>query len=274
MNAQVNTKGCPLDYLSLDEIHAELLNLLETFDQFAHENDLRYSLDAGTLLGAVRHGGFIPWDDDLDVIMPRPDFERMIELAGQVPADHKVSYVETDGTTFPFVKFVNQRIGVEEGAWRDRERFLWLDVFPADGMSDNDAENQQDFKRSSKLQYYRLFQTYPSLNPLLNVVKTPIRWAMDLYSPARKTVRKITELATQRPFEGSTWCRDLVCANNPDARIRTEDFSNLVPIEFCGKSFLAVPHWDEYLTSQYGDYMQLPPEDQRTTHHVKAWRID
>ena len=64
-------------YLTLDEVHEELLNLLLRFDAFCKEHNLRYSLDSGTLLGAVRHKGFIPWDDDIDLNMPRPDYDRL-----------------------------------------------------------------------------------------------------------------------------------------------------------------------------------------------------
>ncbi len=260
--------------LTFEEIQQELLALLEVFDRFTREHGLRYSLDSGTLLGAVRHKGFIPWDDDLDLIMPRPDFERFVELSAELPEGYALRYVETDGTTFPYGKLINTRIEVHEGRWNDRRRYLWIDIFPVDGMSLDESENQRDYEASLKLQDYRRFQTYPARTWTQNLIKRPIRFVMNRYRPAEETVRAITALATKRPFEGSLWCRDLVCANNPAARLRTADFDDLVMLDFEGGSFPAVPHWDEYLTSQYGDYMQLPPEDQRVSHRLRAWYVD
>lgn len=72
--------------LSIEELHQKELELLEAFDAFCSEHGLRYSLTAGTLLGAIRHKGFIPWDDDIDVCMPRPDYDRLATLAGELPA--------------------------------------------------------------------------------------------------------------------------------------------------------------------------------------------
>lgn len=263
-----------MHYLTLEEIHAELFSLLEVFDEFAREHNLRYSLDSGTLLGAIRHQGFIPWDDDLDLIMPRPDFEKLVDLSSDIPEGYMLRYFDTDGTSFPFGKFVNKRIEAQEQTWTDRRRFLWLDIFPVDGMSEDEEQNQADFVAVRKLHHYRLFQTYPALDPKQNLIKKPIQWLMSLYSPAPKTAQKMRDLALQYPFGSSKWCRDLVFANNPNARMLTSDFDELTTVEFCGKQFPAIPHWDQYLKSQYGDYMQLPPEDQRKTHHIKAWYLD
>lgn len=263
-----------MQYLNLEEIQEELLLLLTRFDEFAKENGLRYSLDAGTLLGAVRHHGFIPWDDDVDVIMPRPDFEKMIQLANSIPEGYGLSYLETDGATYPFAKFENHHIGTCEALYREKGRFLWIDIFPADGMSENETENIETFTTVRSLKRQRMFQNYPSLNPLLNLVKKPIRMIMELRTPSASLVRKMTQIAIQHPFEGSQWCRDLVWADNPEARIPTKDFDELTSLVFCDRSFPAIPHWHDYLTSQYGDYMQLPPKEKRVPHSLKTWRID
>lgn len=263
-----------MNYLSHDEVQDELLEILKAFDRYARANDLRYSLDAGTLIGAVRHGGFIPWDDDIDVIMPRPDFERMIKRAHATPEGYQLSYVETNGSTFPFAKFENSHIGACEATYREKGRLLWVDIFPADGMSEDESLNIEAYRTIRELVERRRFQCYPSLNPLLNIIKKPMRIAMELKTPATSVARKMVSVAMRYPFEGSTWCRNLVYANNPDARLPTSDFENLISLEFCGHQFPAIPHWHEYLTSQYGDYMQLPPEEQRASHGLKAWRIE
>lgn len=268
-----------MHYLTHEEIQTELLSILNEFDQFARDNHLRYSLDSGTLLGAIRHKGFIPWDDDIDVMMPRSDFERMVKLTDKVPEDYGIAYLETDGTAFPFAKFVNYKIRAEEGRWPSKncwphgECFLWIDIFPVDGMSVDEAENLKDFERIQELKNRRLFQMYPASNPVLNVVKKIMQLFMNRATPIQSIIHSFTQVAVKYPFEESEWCRDLVWSTAPKARMRTADFDNLIPLEFCDRQFPAIPHWDEYLTSQYGNYMQLPPEDQQRSHNVTAWRI-
>lgn len=261
-------------YLDSHELQTELFNLLVVFDRFTQAHSLRYSLDAGTLLGAVRHSGFIPWDDDLDVMMPRPDFEQLISLHDALPEGYGLRYVDIDDTSFPFAKFVNKSIGVQEQTWTDRDRFLWLDIFPVDGVSEDEEENYRDYIKVRKLQHYRLFQTYPALQPLQNAIKTPIRFLMNLYRSAPDTARQMTEIARKYPFGSSDWCRCLVWPDQPNARIRVSDFNELEKLEFCGKQFPVIPHWHDYLAIEYGDYMQLPPEDQRKGHRNKAWYIE
>lgn len=262
-----------LNYLSQTELQQELLVLLDLFDSFTKKHGLRYSLDAGTLLGAIRHNGFIPWDDDLDVIMPRPDFEKLLTLTDSLPSGFKIGYVETEVTSYPFAKLVNENIMIDEWKWDDKVEHLWLDIFPADGMSDDENENLKDYEMVRKLSKRKIFQTFPSPSPLRNAIKTPMRLLMNLSMPSHTIVANIIKIAKQHDFNSSTWCRDLVCADSPDPRIRTADFDNMIEVDFCDKRYPAIPHWDEYLTAQYGDYMQLPPEEKRCGHQIKAYRI-
>lgn len=262
------------EYLTQAELHSELFNLLCVFDEFMKELGLRYSLDAGTLLGAVRHEGFIPWDDDLDVMMPRPDYEELLRNKDLVPEGYALMGYKADGTPFPFLKFSNLSVRMEEeiigGA---HDEFLWIDIFPVDGMYEDEEQNDLVYEKIRKLIYARMFQTYPSASPILNLVKKPLQAAMNVARPMSKIMEEFSSLAQGVPFDSSTWCRDIVWANNPKARFRTSDFDNMDTVTFCGKQFPAIDNWDAYLTSQYGNYMELPPVEKRTAHAAKAWRV-
>ena len=119
-----------MNYLTTQEIRNELIEVLTSFDEFCRIHELRYSLYAGTLLGAVRHGGFIPWDDDLDVCMPRPDYMELLSLAASIPNGYGLVLPESDGYSCPFCKYVNLGIAAQEpisaGVYEGR---LWMDIF-------------------------------------------------------------------------------------------------------------------------------------------------
>lgn len=261
-----------MKYLSHEEIQSELFSALCVFDQFARENHLTYSLDGGTLLGAVRHGGFIPWDNDIDVAMPRPEYDKLLSLVNAVPEGYKIMAYEVDGTPFPFAKFSNTNICMKEAYVGDaHEEYLWIDIFPIDGLSDDDGVNLADYERMRKLRFRESFQAYASQSKVLDVIKMPIRFVMNRLRPIDKLFAEMDDIAQRTPFGTSEWCRDIVWADNPMARMRTADFDNMAVLKFCGREFPVVSHWDEYLASQYGDYMQLPTQEQRKVHNVAAW---
>ena len=118
-------------YLSHEELQQEELRLLLAFDSLCKQQGLRYSLQAGTLLGAVRHRGFIPWDDDVDVSMPRPDYERLLTLGDLVPAPLGLVTPYNSEFPLPFAKVVATNVRAqEEVAEGVLEEYLWIDVFP------------------------------------------------------------------------------------------------------------------------------------------------
>ena len=123
-----------MEYMTRQEVQRALLDLLTVFDEFCNEHGLRYSLYAGTLLGAVRHHGFIPWDDDADVCMPRPDYEAMLAMRSLVPEGFSIITSEDAPLVLPFAKFQQHDIRAQESIFEGEfDECLWIDVFPVDG---------------------------------------------------------------------------------------------------------------------------------------------
>lgn len=264
-------KGMSMHYLTDEEIRAELFSLLCEFDEFVGERGYRYTLLGGTLLGAVRHKGFIPWDDDVDVGMPRPDYELFIRSSNQAPNNVVVSTL-TEDTPLPFAKFGRRGILCIEKEVPETEH-LWVDVFPLDGMPDDEAQWCNQFERiqKQKIRASRRRATYDSRPRWKRALMIPGRKLLSSIEPALSIYRKMDEIAQEVPFGSTVRCRDTIWNPSPTNYFLTEDFDDLISLEFCGRGFPAVKHWDQTLTSMYGDYMTLPPESQRVTHGLKAW---
>lgn len=272
-----------MNYLKTREVQNLLLDLLKTFDEIATQNGVRYVLDGGTLLGAVRHQGFIPWDDDIDVLVPRPDYEKLISNPQWIPAGYKL-VDQNNGGIYPYAKLMNLAWRAQEDLLDDViEEYLWIDLFPADPIPD--AEDEEiAFIAKQKTDSMRLFRSVA--NPFgvksnkgqVHTLLKRMGYSLSrmVYSPEKLCLR-LTDAAISRSF-GSTRCvGNAVWGFNQKqdtkAKYPVEDFDNLRTMVFEGSYFPVAPHWDEYLTSLYGDYLALPPVEERVCHGAKVWHV-
>lgn len=126
-----------MDYLTSDEIKTELLNSLREIDMFLKKNNIQYSIMSGTMLGCIRHGGFIPWDDDIDIGMLRPEYNKLLNLLRKnsncLNEELFGVGIELENGQWPFLKIYNKNILVKENM-EEKPVNLWIDVFPFDGM--------------------------------------------------------------------------------------------------------------------------------------------
>lgn len=267
--------------LTLSDIQTQSLIILQLVHDFCIKENLKYSLAYGTLIGAIRHKGFIPWDDDIDIIMPRPDYEQFVStfsapglgIASEKDSDYYLNYcrvfdtVKTGSTTIlPIGK--NYQGGV------------WIDVFPADGVSDDYdafASNIREYKRPWTLQLrYRY-----SLAPLKDILRAGsikdkcILLAIKASLHGRRKLDQVNDAvrlnATRIPY-GSTQHWSQLCVLDDGVRNYQlcEDFSETIDAPFEGRTFKIMKGYDRVLRNIYGDYMQLPPENQRQPKHGHA----
>ena len=267
--------------LSSDEIKKIELNILIEFDRYCKEKGLYYTLCGGTLLGAIRHKGFIPWDDDIDVLMPRDHYERLLNIAEQgdkdLPDHIKVVSWKDGSSDFPFIKLLDKRTVIDNKYVEDKKtNSLWIDVFPIDGNPSDDEELRKLFKKSLFLR--KMLTTKQAKvgggKTLLKRVTKPIVKVFLLPFSIKSLCNKIDMHAKSYSIEDSKYLGGVVWGYGVRERIDKEKYLKSVPVEFEGLMFPAPSNYEEYLSGLYGDYMQLPPEDKRQTHEIIAYIKD
>ena len=253
--------------ITFEEGKKLMLNALINVSDFCEKNNISYSLCYGTLIGAIRHKGFIPWDDDIDIIMERADYERFISSY----KDER--YAVIDGSCNPnhsHVRVADQRTILQLNAWRAQfyKDGLWIDVFPIDKVPDS----EKGYMRFRKWLWF-LFEMQLSgevhrkgfLNKVIYVLCKPFRsffgrWAL-------KTMKKYNCKHTHSVANMGVWYLDW-------PKFPSSYMEEYVDVEFEGHKFKAISQYDSFLRGVYGDYMQLPPKEKQRPHHdyVAFWK--
>jgi len=257
-----------LDIEGLKRIEMEILSYI---DAICRKHGLRYSLCGGSLLGAVRHGGFIPWDDDIDIFLPRPDYEKLIELVFAEKGRYGVLTCFNNESYFlPFAKIVDTCTTMKESYPRTIQGYgVYVDVFPEDGVP-------SDLKRRKR--FWNQMRIFKRLNSMVyqkrakgeTAGKRAFRMCMyyvfKLF-PANLLAKKLNKMAMQYPFEKSeTIAVSLFGYGQREEQPRAL-FDIIVDMPFENHTYRAVAGYDGYLRGIYGDYMKLPPKEQQVAKH-------
>lgn len=263
MNAEI--------YPLLRRLQLTQLEILKRIDGICRKHGISYSLFGGTLLGAVRHEGFIPWDDDLDICMSRSEYERFLRAwEEERPAGYILQNKDnTPAFTQSFTKIRKEHTCFLQYDW-ERGRYhtgIFIDIFPIDRTPTGrlgrllfqwDALTHQLFTR----------EFVPPKGSTLQ--KTVSRVLLTLITPRRREAYRMRKLNRIKRNEGqSELPRAGIYTLDSIRRVLPNDFlDRFILLRFEDSSFLCSAKWNEYLTATYGDYMSLPPEDERTwTHH-------
>ena len=265
--------------LTLQELKEIELNILKMFDAFCKENSIRYYLSFGTLLGAIRYKKFIPWDDDVDVLVPREDYDRLIKLFRDDENYHLYAFEKDKRYLFPFAKLCDMRTRKEETFYKCKgiELGVEIDIFPLDAFDNDPEQAKREIKCiqkcGSKLRLVKLDKPATN-NPVKRLVWSVIMGFYKMIGGAHY-IQKIIKVSNNPSQKGNDFVGAKVwCMYGERDMIPREAFADTVDIEFEGEMFPAPVGYDTYLTCMYGDYLPEPPkEKQKSHHHFKAYRV-
>ena len=242
------------------EMQHIILGILKAIDKVCREHNLQYFMIAGTMLGAVRHQGFIPWDDDADVALPRPDYEILLKHANEwLPKEYElVDYEKNCHYPYQFARIQDKRT-----TYILRRSFNFLggipvDVFPIDGITDNKLACKFHYMRYNfvnKLLYYSQRDPYKHGKGISCLFYKTLQ---KIFSP-QKIHRVLTKIQSQYSYINSKLAADH--DNRPERGILPKEvYGTPTPIMFEGVELMGVAQPDAYLSYCYGNYMELPNE--------------
>lgn len=256
--------------MTTEEVKAVQIAILSHVAEFCDKNGIRYWIDCGTLLGAVRHKGYIPWDDDIDVGMLREDYDRFTALFNAANSQYRFFCIEnTPDFYVPHGKVCDNTTVLFEPDENGFKSAVNIDIFVYDNAPEDDREVKKMFDRRDKLRHRFGILYSGSIHrgsPLKRILKRAryivfklLYGREHLITEQVENSKKYATATTARVGDFTSVSR-MVC----DKRV----FEDLTLVEFEGKQFKAPIGYDEWLTAFYGDYMTPPPVEERKSHHA------
>ena len=261
--------------INLEQLKELEVELLTAVDEICNKENFRYSLGGGTLLGAVRHKGFIPWDDDIDVMMPRPDYEAFISYCLNNDVPFKIRSFETDESYVDTsAKLYNPNTVLQDDNIVGGSSIgVNIDVFPIDGLGDTYKSakktfNSTRFKRNLLVaaQWKKFFKSKTHA-----WYYEPFRFAFFVLSRfvnKARLFKKIQKKYKKIDFNSVNFAGAVGGSYREKEILPKTIWTEYTDLPFEGRSFKAIADYDTYMSSIYGDYMKLPPEEKQVSHHT------
>lgn len=259
-----------MNIIDLKQLRSIQIEILDSVHAYCLQNGIKYSLGGGTLLGAVRHQGYIPWDDDIDIMMPRADYERFAKEY-QSPDNYVLDLRKADNCVEICLKVCRKSTLMRDTVLG---RALWgvnIDVFPIDGYPDNNSSHC-DKILSLRKQAERICPTFKSVKKSLRIkwfIKYCIKRVLFFYPHSFQHLKQEIDLiGSKYSIEKESLGGSILGGYGFREVMSTEVFHSFSDISFEGKMYRTITDYDTYLRCLYGEYMTLPPVEKRISHHL------
>lgn len=260
------------DYLP--KLHNCQLLIAREIKRICDENNIKYFIIAGTLLGAIRHGGFIPWDDDMDIGMLREDYEKFIEIAKkELKEDFFLQTTETDESYgLPFAKILlNDTVLVEATAGSNAKKGIFVDVFPFDNVPESEELRENHNKQTYFYKRLLLAKLNYNVCAKNDYVKRAVYFALKIVAGFYSHDKLVKKLENEITKYNGKQSEDIVNIGGAygykKETIKAQWVRETVEIPFEDMTISAPVDYIKYLETFYGDYMTPPPEDKRYNRH-------
>lgn len=245
--------------IEIEELKELQMQILDYVDAFCREHNIKYTLSGGTLLGAIRHGGFIPWDDDIDIQMLRSEYIRFTELwnkYGHHSVYELVNVESGNNMGYPFGKIHNVETVTYIG--RFERTGVFIDVFPMDEVC-----NEHDFRNRRKT----IKNLYKKRSMVFHVLRRfpSFRFLLKMYC---RIAARINEVAQNKEgYKTAVFAYEMTSGLLCKTLIPKQVFESYFDIPFENRTYMAVRDYDTYLACTFGNYMQLPPKEKQVSSH-------
>lgn len=251
----------------LEKAQLIMLDILKLVDKICKENNICYWLDSGTLLGAVRHEGFIPWDDDLDIGMLKEDYKKFIEIFPKYKNKEYFLLSKKMHRNYNknFIKVMSKKYFLTEAEKQPWPNGIYIDIFPFEKF--NNSKEHKKIAQILTLKKNKLLciESIKTLKIIFKNIFRLMRFLICLFIPIELIIKKIQNKEQQgiKSYIGY----DLMTGFS--FKIKKDCVFPLKKIKFEDGEFFVPSNYDEYLKKMYGNYMKLPPKNKRMTHAIK-----
>jgi len=256
----------------MTEIQNRLFDMLVWFDSFCRKNNLRYYALGGTLLGAARHKGFIPWDDDIDIGVPRSDYDKLLSIMNNMKCQYVLEspYSTDNNYCYPYSKIYDTKSTLIENSNGGLVRGIFLDIFPIDGIGNTRKEALDNFRliKSKNLLYLtRVCEVRKGRKWYKNMATFCMKCIPQFIINNVKMRMKIDILCKQIDFDNSKFVGNLLGNAFEREIVPRAYFGIPTELKFEGLVIYVPQLYDKYLSTIYGDWKKLPPKENRVSIH-------
>ena len=259
--------------LTLEQIKKRELDILIEIDRFCRQNGIRYSLCGGALIGAVRHKGFIPWDDDIDLNMTRDQFNRFVELFSKEQGRYRlITHRNNPQYNYLFAKVVDTNTClIEDHNFPIDDLGIFVDIFPVDPLGETKEIAEAKVKKIKFKRFLCVAACWKKfyINRSRSLLRQIPRFLFYILSRFIDVHKTNVWMESQFPFEENKAYWGCFSGSYEEREIMEKDvFNQHIDMEFEGHQFMVMRKYDTFLKNIYNNYMELPPEEKRVAHHT------